>query len=618
MPRARILAVDDQLYFRVFLEDLLTQEGYDVRTAAGGEEALGLFEAEDFDVVLTDLVMPGVDGIQLVERVKALRPDQDVVVVTSVGDVRTAVDAMKLGATDYLLKPIDRTVLSRALGRVRERRRLRQEHERLMAENLEFMGAFSLYERGLGLFSTFSLDVLADRAAESLCLETHAHGAVLWLAREADPRRLRLAAVRGLVRPDEEPQEIALDALPAQISPLADPQRGSFLEGEDGGAEGGAGRRAPLWVAIRRGGQLLGAARLTDRLDGGEFGDAQRAAAEKLASFAAQAVENALRFRSLERRSFRDPATKAYTRAYFDDVAHNELRKAARFGRTFSLVRLELEGIGAWRERASAGEYAARLQALASHVGRALRATDLLAAESESRFCVLLPETDSLGAAVLKRRVRAALERSDDLRGLEPAERPEILLASATFPTDGSQLDALWSALEAGIDDDRRSLVRSLELESAPFRGIADTLLAEGVAGRPETGEQMTRFLLDEVARRPHERGLLFVAPGAGMAGALRDGLEALRGLSPRTEIVLVAERKGAPVSGLPVTWVSPLRAGTAAPFLIYFGEGAPYALIREPGSDEGRTTFFHTCDRVLVEHMTFQLGRDLGIPVGE
>jgi hypothetical protein len=98
----------------------------------------------------------------------------------------------------------------------------------------------------------------------------------------------------------------------------------------------------------------------------------------------------------------------------------------------------------------------------------------------------------------------------------------------------------------------------------------------------------------------------------------LRDGLESLRGLSPRTEIVLVAERKGAPVSGLPVTWVSPLRAGTQAPFLIYYGEGSPYALLREPTGEDGRVTLFHTCDRVLVEHLTFQLGRDLGIPVGE
>jgi diguanylate cyclase (GGDEF)-like protein len=627
MPRARILAVDDQLYFRVFLEDLLVQEGYEVRTAAGGEEALHLFEREDFDVVLTDLVMPGLDGAELVQRIKDLRPDQDVVVITSVGDVKTAVDAMKLGATDYLLKPIDRTVLARALEALLQRRRLREEHARLMAENLEFMGAFSLYERGLGLLSTLSVETLADRIVEGFCLETHAHGGVLWLARETDSRRLRLAAVRGLVRLEDEPEELALDALPPDLAGLEDPLRLSFFAagGEEKADEGGSPvdaastpSKATLFVPLRRGSTVLGLLRLTDRLDGGEFGDPQRAVAEKFAGFAAQALDNASRFRTLERRSFRDAVTKAYTRAYFDDVTNNELRKAARFGRTFSLLRVELEGLGDYRSRASDAEFSAFAEAACGCVARALRATDLLAAESETRFCVLLPETDALGAAVLKRRIRLALERSEPVRALDASVRPELLLGAATFPTDGTQPEALWSVLESRVDEDRRSLLRSLELETAPFRGLVDALLAEGITGRPEFGEQMTRFLLDEVARRPDQRGLLFVAPGAGMAGALRDGLEALRGLSPRTEIVLVAERKGPGVPGLPVTWVSPLRAGTSAPFLIYFGEGSPYAMIREPATEEQRVTLFHSCDRVLVEHLTFQLGRDIGIPVGE
>ena len=70
MAKARILAVDDQLYCRGFLEDLLQQEGYDVSTASGGEEALHLLERESFDVILTDLVMPGMDGSELVQRIK--------------------------------------------------------------------------------------------------------------------------------------------------------------------------------------------------------------------------------------------------------------------------------------------------------------------------------------------------------------------------------------------------------------------------------------------------------------------------------------------------------------------------------------------------------------------
>ena len=93
MPKARILAVDDQLYFRVFLEDLLQQEGYEVCTASGGEEALDLLQPGRFDVVLTDLVMPGMDGDDLVQKVKEKLPDQEIVVVTSLGDVKTAVEA---------------------------------------------------------------------------------------------------------------------------------------------------------------------------------------------------------------------------------------------------------------------------------------------------------------------------------------------------------------------------------------------------------------------------------------------------------------------------------------------------------------------------------------------
>ena len=80
MPRARILAVDDQRYFRELMERLLTEEGYTTQTASSAEEALRILESDRFDVVLTDLVMPGVDGGELVQRIKARDPDQEIVV----------------------------------------------------------------------------------------------------------------------------------------------------------------------------------------------------------------------------------------------------------------------------------------------------------------------------------------------------------------------------------------------------------------------------------------------------------------------------------------------------------------------------------------------------------
>src|SRR5215468_8651635 len=138
MARARVLAVDDQRYFRELIASLLREEGYEAETAASGEEALRILERADYDVVLTDLVMPGMDGSELVRRVKQRRPDH-VVVVTGVVDIATAVEAMKLGASDYLLKPFDRRTLAVTLEGLLQRRAVRSERDRLLAENIEYI-----------------------------------------------------------------------------------------------------------------------------------------------------------------------------------------------------------------------------------------------------------------------------------------------------------------------------------------------------------------------------------------------------------------------------------------------------------------------------------------------
>jgi diguanylate cyclase (GGDEF)-like protein len=607
MAKARILAVDDQLYFRSFIEDLLSQEGYEVVTASTGEEALERLERERFEVVVTDLVMPGMDGSALVQRIKEQVPDQEIVVVTGVGDVKTAVEAMKLGATDYQLKPIDRISLCRSLEGLLQRRRLREEHARLMAENLEYMGVLSLFERAMGLFSTLALEPLCERIVEGLCLETRAQGGVFWVSRDDESGRLRLGAVRGLVRVDEEPEELTLDG---KLTELPELEGGAVLAPTRGRAGG------VLYVPLRHAARTVGVVRLTDRLDGREFGDRDRAAAQKFGEFAAQAVANGLRFRALERRSFRDPATRAYTQAFFDDVARNEIQKANRFGRTFAVLKLVIDAGGPLHRGASESELARRLEAVVNQIGRSLRSTDLLAVEGEGRFCVLLPETDALGAAVLKRRIRDGLENGDVLAPLSAGSPVRALGASASFPADGTQLEALYSVLDGRIEEERRSLVHTLELESQSFTGSVKALLDRRIPVPPELPEQVMRFLIDEVGRRPRERGLLFLAPGPALSSSLREGFERLRGLQPRTEVVLVADGMGETLAGAPLTCVSPRRAGTRASFAVYYGEGPAYAMLSDNSGESSPGGVFHSDERVLVEHLAFQLQRDLGIPV--
>jgi diguanylate cyclase (GGDEF)-like protein len=607
---ARILAVDDQLYFRVFLEDLLREEGHLPTSAESGAEALAKLETERFDLVVTDLVMPGMDGRELVQRIKERWPDQDVVVLTSMGDLRTAIDAMKLGASDYLVKPVDRRALLRSLEQVLERQRLRSEHGRLVAENLDLIGAFSQYERLLSFFSTLSIETLADRIVEVFCLETNARGGVLWVARP-DATQLRRVATGGLVRKESEPTELDPTAPPPEFAEVLGHGAPMVL------AAGPSGGRGPcLYVRFQGDGPPLGVLRLDGTLDGGAFAPADLALATRLASFASQAIANALRVRSLERRSFRDPATQAYTRAYFEDVANNEMRKASRFARHTSLLRIELDGAPDLRERLGAAEYALFTQEVAAAIRSTLRSTDLLAVEEDGRFGLHLPEADTLGAVVAKRRVRAAVEDSAPMRALAPHERPAVLAAAATYPRDGCDLETLGASLERRIREDRASLVRALSLERLPFRALLDALLGDGFLGRAQSAEQLVRFVLADLARRPCERSVLFVAPGKSLARAVEEGLASLPAGRLATHVVLLAER-GAISSSPALTWVPPARVGTDAPFLVHFGECAPYALLREAEPAGSGTSLYHSADPVLVEHLAFQLGHELGIPIG-
>ncbi len=132
--QARVLVVDDEPSARSGLEKLLQQDGYLVETAADGPAALDIAARWPPDVVVTDLKMPGMDGVELLGKLREQDADLPVVVVTAFGDVGSAVEAMRAGADDYLTKPVDFDALLLALERALERRRLKTESEALKRE----------------------------------------------------------------------------------------------------------------------------------------------------------------------------------------------------------------------------------------------------------------------------------------------------------------------------------------------------------------------------------------------------------------------------------------------------------------------------------------------------
>jgi DNA-binding NtrC family response regulator len=153
--KGRIVVIDDEVNAATALETLLKEDGYDVSRAHDARTGLQLLEKAAPDLVLTDLRMPGMDGLELLAKIKEIRPETMVILMTAYGTVKTAVKAMKLGAEDYLGKPIDvdelEVVLQKALerkGLVEEARSLRErlEHkyrfDNLVGESPEMLSVF--------------------------------------------------------------------------------------------------------------------------------------------------------------------------------------------------------------------------------------------------------------------------------------------------------------------------------------------------------------------------------------------------------------------------------------------------------------------------------------------
>ena len=122
----KILVVDDEEGARDLFNTILTDEGYDVSLANGGEEALGLFKSNPFNLVITDIKMPVMDGLQLLQEIRKMGSKTDVIMVTAYGEVESYLKAMSLGAAEYINKPIRIKELKRIVHKILTEQRARQ------------------------------------------------------------------------------------------------------------------------------------------------------------------------------------------------------------------------------------------------------------------------------------------------------------------------------------------------------------------------------------------------------------------------------------------------------------------------------------------------------------
>src|SRR5580765_5396763 len=157
MPDTRVLVVDDERSMRELLAIMLKQAGHEVTVAEGGEQAIEVIKSEPFDLVITDLRMRKVDGIAVLRATKEHSPSTVVLVVTAFASTETAVEAMKLGAYDYVTKPFKLDEIRLTIAKALERKRLQDENQALRRQLRQDRGFENFVGRGRGMLAVFEM-----------------------------------------------------------------------------------------------------------------------------------------------------------------------------------------------------------------------------------------------------------------------------------------------------------------------------------------------------------------------------------------------------------------------------------------------------------------------------
>ena len=291
--RPRILVVDDEKVIRDMLADFLGMEGYYVRTAEDGTSALGELQKGHFDLVISDLKMPKMGGIALLDEIGKTAPDALTVIMTGFGTVETAIDAMKRGAYDYVLKPFKLDEVVHVVQRGLEK-------QRMAAENLRLREALSLYKVSEAIAASLSLDQVLETVADSCLHEVRGDLVSTWL----DSGEGGFFERQHLIGPGV-PAGAELGRIdPARVIEHLRPEQPLLEQGQKGAHFFAEQPSLPLnsivAVPLRIKQRLMGFIALASFTKGKRFDEGQRKLLSIIASRAAAAIENARLYEDLQ------------------------------------------------------------------------------------------------------------------------------------------------------------------------------------------------------------------------------------------------------------------------------------------------------------------------------
>lgn len=293
----RILVVDDETAHQRALCESLRDRGYEVAGHGSGESALAVLAEQQFDVLLTDLMMPGMDGVALVDAALKLDPQLGCILMTGMGTIESAVRAMQAGAQDYILKPFKLSALLPVVTRALNIRRLK-------LENFELRNTVAIHELNQAIAHALDPDDLLNKIADAAIAQFDADEASVMLAEDAG-KTLVVATVRGQGREHLRGTRIPVGAgIAGWVAAHQDPQ---LLEGDmsDSGLQPAFPRtdiHSALSIPMLSRGKLVGVLNVNCLARRGDFAAGQIKALSIFANAAAAALD-AARLHEAQRRA---------------------------------------------------------------------------------------------------------------------------------------------------------------------------------------------------------------------------------------------------------------------------------------------------------------------------
>lgn len=387
---ASILLVDDEKVARALYSDFLTGAGHDVSAVGSSAEAREAMGKAPFDLLVTDLILPQSDGMELLQHVKTTWSGTEVLVITALDKVEPAVRAIKAGATDYLVKPIAPEVLAHAVSRALAQRTLLKENEELRRH-------VSMLEAGQRIALTLDRERLIESAGAAFHSSCGADAVVVATREDG------VLTVAGTYGVEEGAQEklrnAALEPLRKAVDGLD--RAGQELEVPASGFE--TAFAVPLYDADT----LLGAVLLHFE---GDIPEEGVAACPYLARHLGLALKNLGRFAEVEDLVYLDDLTHLFNSRYLELVLDKEFKNATRTEKPFALLFLDLDYFKSVNDTHGHVVGSKLLVEVSKILKNCVRDNDVVCRWGGDEYVCLLRGTDSGGALKVAERVRRAIE----------------------------------------------------------------------------------------------------------------------------------------------------------------------------------------------------------------